>query len=352
MELKKKLYHLRMLCAAVLLLPALTSCETIMDDLSPCRTEFRVTFRYDRNMKYADAFSREVESVDLWIFDLEGRPVWHGSEAGEALTREGYAMTVPVGPGTYDLVAWCGLAGKGADEYALAATQIAGKENLALSIRRKTEADGAFVDNDLPRLYHGMARVTFAEPAGGGTVDALLPLTKNTNAIQVLLQYYYGPSTAGKVLRKEDFDFFIESAEGDMNHDNTIRGNAPFTYRGWMKAEVSASFDEETPALRDVQTKVNGLRAERTVGRLMADRQPVLVIRRNSDGEQIVRLPLVKYLLMIKGEYEKQMTEQEFLDREDSYRLTFFLDGDDAWYRSAGIHINKWVVVPPQEEQM
>lgn len=341
-----------MLCAALLMLPAFTSCETIMDDLPPCRTEFRVKFLYDRNIKYADAFAAEVESVDLWVFDLQGNPVWHGSESGEALRAEGYAMTLPVAPGTYDLVAWCGLAGKGADNYALAATEIAGKENLALSIRRRTEADGAYVDDDLSRLYHGTERVTLAEPVGGGTVDAVLPLTKDTNAIQVLLQYYYSPSTAGKELKKEDFDFFIESREGDMNYDNSIRGDAPFTYRGWMKTEVSASFDGEGPAPLETMTRVNGLRAERTVGRLMKDREPVLVVRRNSDGEQIIRLPLVKYLLMIKGEYEKRMTEQEFLDREDTWRLTFFLDGDDAWYVGAGIHINKWVVVPPQEEEI
>lgn len=340
-----------MLCATVLLLPAVMSCETIMDGLAPCKTEFRVKFRYDRNLKYADAFAAEAESVDLWVFDLQGRPVWHGSEAGEALAQEGYAMTLPVEPGTYDLVAWCGLADKGAERYALASDDVRGREDLALSIRRTTEADVSVVDPDLTRLYHGMTRATFAEPEGGGTVDALLPLTKNTNVIQVLLQYYYSSATAGKELKKEDFDFFIESCEAEMNYDNSILGDEPFVYRSWMKTEVSASFGNGIAAM-DAQTTVNGLRAERTIGRLMADREPVLVVRRNSDGEQIVRLPLVRYLLMIKGEYERHMTPQEFLDREDTYRLTFFLDGGDAWYRSAGILINKWVVVPPQDEDM
>ncbi len=81
----------------------------------------------------------------------------------------------------------------------------------------------------------------------------------------------------------------------------------------------------------------------------MADRQPVLRVVRNADGEEIIRLPLVKYLLMIKGEYRKDMGNQEFLDRLDEYNLTFFLDGDDKWYTGAGVHINSWVVVPGQD---
>ncbi len=52
---------------------------------------------------------------------------------------------------------------------------------------------------------------------------------------------------------------------------------------------------------------------------------------------------------MIKGEYRKDMGNQEFLDRLDEYNLTFFLDGDDKWYTGAGVHINSWVVVPGQD---
>ncbi len=115
-----------------------------------------------------------------------------------------------------------------------------------------------------------------------------------------------------------------------------------------MKTAVSAGFDYGDTRAGEI-TQVNGLLAERTVGRLMADRQPVFRVVRNSDGEEIIRLPLVKYLLMIKGEYRKDMGNQEFLDRLDEYNLTFFLDGDDKWYTGAGVHINSWVVVPGQD---
>ena len=50
------------------LLPA--SCDTITEELQPC--EYYVSFRYDYNMKFADAFPGEnsqVENITLFIFD-------------------------------------------------------------------------------------------------------------------------------------------------------------------------------------------------------------------------------------------------------------------------------------------
>ena len=171
---------------------------------------------------------------------------------------------------------------------------------------------------------------------------------KNTNVLRVMLQYYKSENAVGKVMRPEDFDFIIDDSVSQMGYDNRIIGNSPFAYRWWMKTAVSAGFDYGDTRAGEI-TQVNGLLAERTVGRLMADRQPVLRVVRNADGEEIIRLPLVKYLLMIKGEYRKDMGNQEFLDRLDEYNLTFFLDGDDKWYTGAGVHINSWVVVPGQD---
>lgn len=340
--------HLRSFAAALLVAAtALTACETINDDLEPCRTEFRVKFRYDRNIKYADAFANEVKSVALWIFDTSGRLVWHGTEAGEALRTEGYAMPVDVAPGVYDLVAWCGLEGQ--PLYRLAAADPQSLEELRLTIARLTDAGGDYVADDLTGLYHGMERVTFAEAELGGVVDATLPLTKDTNVVRVTLQYYN--SQSDKQMEAADFDFSIEASNGEMEYDNSLRGNGLLTYRNWIKTSLSAGFDTSAASRAD-ETTVNGLMAERTVARLTTDREQMLVVRRTTDGEQIIRLPLIKYLLMVRGNYNRHMEPQEYLDRVDEYNLTFFLDGDNKWYTGAGIYINSWMVVPEQDTEM
>jgi hypothetical protein len=46
---------------------------------------------------------------------------------------------------------------------------------------------------------------------------------------------------------------------------------------------------------------------------------------------------------MIKGHYDN-MGDQEYLDRQDEYNMTFFLDDDMHWI-SSFIYINSWKVV-------
>lgn len=77
----------------------------IYDGEGDCSVNYHVKFRYDYNMKFADAFAHEVNVVTLYLLDADGRVVWQGTERGEALAVDGYAMTVDVEPGKYDLLA-------------------------------------------------------------------------------------------------------------------------------------------------------------------------------------------------------------------------------------------------------
>ena len=85
----------------------------IYDGEGDCSVSYRVKFRYDYNMKFADAFAHEVDVVTLYLLDADGRVVWQRTEQGEALAADGYAMTVDVEPGEYGLLAWCGTTDKG-----------------------------------------------------------------------------------------------------------------------------------------------------------------------------------------------------------------------------------------------
>ena len=39
------------------------------------------------------------------------------------------------------------------------------------------------------------------------------------------------------------------------------------------------------------------------------------------------------------------MDDQEYLDRQDEYNLTFFLDENNDWHMTSGIIINSWRIV-------
>ncbi|WP_304643808.1 FimB/Mfa2 family fimbrial subunit, partial [uncultured Muribaculum sp.] len=93
-------------------------------------------------------------------------------------------------------------------------------------------------------------------------------------------------------------------------------------------------------------------RQARSPGRLIDTRTQRLVVRRNSDGEDIININLIQYLLMVKGEYNRQMSNQEYLDRNDNYSLMFFVDDNRNWYIAGGVYINGWRIVPPQDTEL
>lgn len=79
----------RTLLAAALCCCVLASCDSVIyDGEGDCSVTYRVAFRYDRNMKWADAFAHEVKSVHLYAFDKNGTLVWQNAEKGEALAAD------------------------------------------------------------------------------------------------------------------------------------------------------------------------------------------------------------------------------------------------------------------------
>ena len=102
--------------AAVMAFGLFTSCDSIIYDYEgDCDVTILAKFRYDLNMKWADAFPSEVTSVHLYAFDKDNRLVWHRSESGEALQSDDYAMKLDLPAGDYHLLAWCGLDSPGSD---------------------------------------------------------------------------------------------------------------------------------------------------------------------------------------------------------------------------------------------
>lgn len=67
------------------------------------------------------------------------------------------------------------------------------------------------------------------------------------------------------------------------------------------------------------------------------------MIRRKSDGKEVVNIPLNNYLLLLRSDLYAEMDAQEFLDRESEWSMIFFLDSDQTWLRTY-IKINDWTV--------
>lgn len=85
----------------------LYACDWIHDDSLPL-CEFRLYFKYDYNMKFADAFQHEVDFVTLFVCDQEGNFLFQRRiEKSELDERNSIAFDME--PGTYQVVTWAGL---------------------------------------------------------------------------------------------------------------------------------------------------------------------------------------------------------------------------------------------------
>ena len=55
--------------------------------------------------------------------------------------------------------------------------------------------------------------------------------------------------------------------------------------------------------------------------------------------------PLIDLALMFKRSYYGDLTNQQYLDYQDEYVMTFFLNDENRWDITQGIYINSWHVV-------
>lgn len=327
------------------------ACSMIDDPVADCDPHYKVRFRFDMNMLYANAFSTQVSEVALYVFNPAGELVWSGSESGSALASEDYLMDLPIPPGTYDFVAWCGKQRPQARGFIMdGGSAPKNKEHLRMTLERERDELTAHSSTDLHALFHG--KLSAVEmPTSEGVHIITIPLIKDTNSIRIMLVHL-----DGSPISKDDFDFKITDENGRIDHDNSLMADEQIEYRAWAKAEgvaqtvpPIATKAPMTPGVTGLATKapltaVHSVVAELTTSRLQTCREPMLTVTRKSDGEQVIRIPLIDYFLMVKGEYNRHMDNDEFLDRQDDYSMTFFMYEDGTWYRQV-LDILSWRVV-------
>lgn len=329
---------LRAAAALVAVAAVTSSCDsTIYDYEGDCSVTYRMKFRYDHNMKYADAFAHEVKSVTLYAFNAaDGSLAYTKTESGDALAADGYTMTLDgLAPGDYDFVAWGGT--EGHDAYILPSltSRASSRTDAICSLNVKQGADGKYLDRELtPGLFHGRIAETQTLPDLGEKVMEM-PMVKNTNRLTVVLQ-----QLSGDPVKASDFEFRVTGAHNAvMGHDNAIISDDEVTYHAWHTRDGVADI-ETSGGVSSLGAAV----ADISLGRLMTADKPRLVISRASDGQTVLSIPLIDYFLLVKGHYNDGMSDQEYLDRQDEYNMTFFLDENNRWLNSV-IYINSWRVV-------
>lgn len=345
---------LAIICAVSVLF---SSCdESFFENEGDCSVKYRVKFVYDMNLKWADAFSSEVKSVNLYVFDAEGVFYKEFSADGEALESPDFYIELDVPSGDYELVAWCGLVNRGAEEESFTVTKpipgVTTLDDFMCSLNTtttKSDGEGPVSDSRLYFLYHGSVSVSFPDTQDGETYYYTIPLVKDTNHIRIILQEL----AADEDMVPSDYDISIESADGLMAYNNDLLPSPVITYRPWSQVQDEVGVGRVDVINGEIKY-VRGIVADLSVARIMEVQEDSfnLVIRNAESQELIASIPIVKYALLSKKYYElaynHTMTNQELLDREDEYVMTFFLE--NGKWMDAYIDILQWRIIPEDYE--
>ena len=333
-------------CKASVCLLAMSSCDNwLYEEEGDCSVYYRLKFRYDMNLKWADAFANEVTSIHLYAFDKSGVLAWQKAEQIVPGTAENYSMLLDLPAGDYKLLAWCGLQNDGEQDESFSVPEArvgeTRMEQLQCALNRQHDESGAYSNEHLYRLFHGVLDVSLPVNDDGGSYEYIMSLIKNTNHIRVILQHLSGVD-----VNKDDFIFRIDDENGLMAYDNELLEDENINYRPWDVQNVEAGIGMDG---NRAVSNVKGLVADFTVGRLIeTHRKKMILAIDTKDGKKVARIPVMDYALMGKEYYEKEyrypMNERQFLDRLDECVMTLFLDENNNWVSSV-IQILSWRVV-------
>ncbi len=309
------------------------SCDAVYDDLDPCPQGVSLRFVYEYNMEYANAFPSKVDCLTLYVYDSAGLFVASRTETTDVLADEAYRMQLDLAEGDYHFVAYGGMACSNAS-FAPVSEPREGSTLSELQTAMKRSGDTS--DSELHGFYFG--ELDLHVSAGTNAYDeGTVEMMKDTNNLRIMLQHL-----SGEPVSASDFAFAVTDDNTLFANDNSLIPNGTMTYLPWAQGEASTGTRADD-ADDEAEEEVVVAYAELSFPRLVTTNAPRLVVSRTSDGEEIINIPLINYLLLIKSDHYSAMSSQEFLDRQSEWSMLFFLDAGDRWVNTT-IVVNDWVV--------
>lgn len=293
----------------------LVSCDTINEDLPECR--LYVEFKYDYNILSADAFHSQVDKVELYVFDKDGKFLFKQSEEGAPLATGSYKMEVEVPVGEYKFMAWAGAH----DSYDI--TPLTKGVSTITELKLKLKRDESLIlDQELEPLWYGeILDVNFA---GTHYQTETINLIKDTNKIRFV---FYGQTPDWKI-NVNDYRYQIIESNGYLDYDNSLLDDSPISYEPYYREQKSDQ----------------GAVVELNTMRLMANRGTRFIVTHIETSTVVFNINLIEFLEMTEMQ-KYTWGAQEYFDRKDEYALILFfsnkIEPDNKWV-AVQLNINAW----------
>lgn len=315
----------------------LSSC--IKEDNDDCITEIRIDYSY--NILNSNAFGEQVDEVTLFIFDEQGVLQRTVHEKGKHVQSNNFTFKLSNLPtGKYQFVSWAqnnALTNEGAN-FSFPPL-IDGKSTLSelKATLQRIENNKTF-NSDLNNLLVGYVPTRLTDKATHNQV--IIPAKKVNNNIRIILI-----DQSEKEITTNDFKVRIEEKTGNgiVDYNYNVTSDGPITYTPFY-------YEKTTPREGEYQDKnpnekFNAVAAEFGFSRIIENHEINLIIE-NKEGVEILNKSLLDliYLLKEEGHIAKEMTFQEYLDREDMFALTLYITGDTSTWLETTIIINGWVI--------
>lgn len=340
------------LCAVML-----TACDDslIYDDAGDCSTKVQFVFRKHRQALHSvagretDVFYSTVGSVHLFVYDEQtGELVAERFEKTENLKtaaelglgngEERCFMQLDVEPGTYRLVAWCGLDETDRNNAFFLTDGSRAPEGYRLcDVKRSASGADPVSFEKYESVYHGSVSRAVVNANGDGTEIIPIELTKNNNDIAVWIQH------SSATLHDGEYEVVYTDANGTMSFDdNSLADASSLEYHPHSQSLLTSS-TEYNGDLVEAGALVAHISTSRLLESNVASAR--LEVRKNT-GETVFSIPFIRYLLEMQT---FTRDSQYYLDCEDTYNCSFYLTGEeDGTWMPARIIINNWVRVPDQ----
>lgn len=328
--------HIKQFFLTLSLLLIAHSC--VKDELEDCSTS--ISFSYTWNILNTESFHNQVDEVSLFVFDSSGHYLKTIHEKGKHVQSPYFRMQVTGLPnGNYNFVA---LAHN--NRYSDTASYFelpkftSGGISLTKFLAKLKLSEGNSYRSVLNNHLLGYLRNV--EINTSRLNDIVIPTKKVNKTIRVVLI-----ETSTKEVETEDYSIQIEDLDGNgsVKYDfDLLKGN-PIKYlpNYYKKVEPKPT---EYKNENNIE-KLNALAAEFSLSRLSAKHNVRLTVT-DKNGKKVLDKNLIDFIYLLKHEelLPANMNFQEYLDRQDNFSISIYVEGDTSTWLKTTIIINGWIL--------
>ena len=331
---------------AMTLVLLVCSCDDLRDSYDDCG--IWLEFVFDHNMEYTDSFVEQVGSVDVLVFDSEGKLVLIKAATTDELEgRKRMFLGGSLPMGDYSVVTVGGMTDHFRfthhDGSAFAEGQTA-IDDVRVALHREEEAQ--VVSHEFPHLWHGQpVEIRYRADLSVWQV----PLIRQTNNFNVTLKHTITHTRNGSATRAEDEAIYtveiVAPESGVYNHLNEPLVREKLTYQPYSQQATIEPLETGTGMEHNSTGRINTMR-------LLSNEEDgyQLVIRNTDTGVEVANYDLFELLgdrdIPSRSRPDGTLLPfQEFLDRTTDWNIVIVHKGPATeGFVAMQIIVNDWIV--------